>query len=172
MAGRGTSYSTGRISGSVGATNGSGVGRTATAGKASATGTWALRLRCELDGDVLVVRMTGRLGTAASGEVVEAIASAIDQGHRRIVCDLSGVDYASSAGLLALDAVNDRMLAAAGRLVLCNPSEPVCLALEFAGLLDVFSMERSREAAVSEARHPAPRATATEPRGRPGPLDA
>lgn len=119
---------------------------------------------------MLVVRMAGRLGTAASGAVVDAIAGAIDEGHRRIVCDLSGVDYASSAGLLALDAANGRMQAAAGRLVLCNPSEPVCLALEFAGLLDSFSMEPSREAAVAEARQPARRAT--ESRRQPGPLDA
>lgn len=146
------------------------MGRTATAGKAPGTGIWALRLTREPDGDVLVVRMAGRLGTAASGAVAEAITGAIDEGHRRIVCDLSGVDYASSAGLVALDAVNGRMQAAAGRLVLCGLSEAVCLALEFAGLLDSFSIERSREAAVSEARLPARRAT--EPGGHPGPLEA
>jgi anti-anti-sigma factor len=170
LAGRGTSYSTGWISGSVCATNGVGVGRTATAGKASGTGIWALRLAREPDGDVLVVRMAGRLGTAASGAVVEAIAGAIGEGHRRIVCDLTEVDYASSAGLLALDAVNGRMHAASGRLVLCGLSEAVCLTLEFAGLVDTFSIERSREAAVSEARQPARRAK--EIHSHSGPLDS
>jgi anti-sigma B factor antagonist/stage II sporulation protein AA (anti-sigma F factor antagonist) len=146
------------------------VGRTATAGKASGTGIWALRLTREPDGDVLVVRMAGRLGTAASGAFVEAIAGAIGEGHRRIVCDLTEVDYASSAGLLALDAVNGRMHAVAGRLVLCGLSDAVSLALEFAGLVEAFSIERSRDAAVSEARQPA--RLAMEPRGRPGPLDS
>jgi anti-anti-sigma factor len=122
----------------------------------------------EAAGDVLVVRLAGRLGTAASGAAAEAIAGAIDEGHRRIVCDLSGVDYASSAGLLALDAVNGRMQAAGGRLVLCGLPEAVCLALEFAGLFEAFSIERSREAAVSQARQPAGRAA--EPRRHAGPL--
>lgn len=115
--------------------------------------TWALSVVREVEGDVLVVTIAGRLGTAASADVIETLVEAIRGGHLRIACDLTRVDYASSAGLLALDAVNGRMHAAGGRIVLCGLAEPVRLALEFAGLLSQFAVADSREAAIACLRN-------------------
>jgi anti-anti-sigma factor len=59
------------------------------------------------------------------------------------------VDYISSAGLLALEAVSGRVQQADGELVLCGLIEPVRLAFDLAGLLPHFAVEPSRELALT-----------------------
>jgi anti-anti-sigma factor len=110
--------------------------------------TWTLRVRREVVAGVAVLRVHGRLGTAASGELLEAIVDAIRAGDRRLVLDLEGVDYASSAGLLVLDAAAGRMHEAGGELVLCAVSEPLRVVLDLAGLLPHVTVEPSVGAAL------------------------
>jgi len=86
---------------------------------------------------------------ASSGGLIEAVVRAIDAGGRKVIIDLSKVDYVSSAGLLALDAASGRMHAAGGSLMLCGLTEPVRLALDLSGLLPHFSVESSRDVAVA-----------------------
>ena len=101
--------------------------------------TWAPAVRCETAGDVTVLYVTGRLGHPGSGTVLEAIVGAVEEGALRLVVDLTGVDYASSAGLSMLDAAAGRMHVAGGVLVLCALSEPVRLVWsDLIELLQVF----------------------------------
>jgi anti-anti-sigma factor len=93
----------------------------------------------------------GRLGTLSSGELIEALVAAIRAGEHRLVLDLEGMDYVSSAGLLAIDAVLGRLHQAGGVLVLCNLAEPVRLACELADLLPHFDVETSRDLAIARA---------------------
>lgn len=111
--------------------------------------TWRLRLETEMQGDVLVVTASGRLGTASSAALIEHLVGAIDQGSRRLVLDLRAVDYVSSAGLLAFDAIAGRIYHAGGHLALCELSEPVALAFELAGLREHFVVESSRLDAIA-----------------------
>ncbi|WP_410963986.1 STAS domain-containing protein, partial [Salmonella sp. SAL4448] len=85
----------------------------------------------------------------SSATLIEALVGAIDEGHRRVVVDLQEVDYISSAGLLALDAVSGRMHHAGGQLALCELSEPVTLAFQLSGLLEHFAIEPTRRDAVA-----------------------
>jgi anti-anti-sigma factor len=114
--------------------------------------TWTLTITREIRDDVAIFRLDGRLGTASSGELIEAIVRAIRAGDRRILLDLGGVDYASSAGLLALDAAAGRMHEVGGELVLCALSGPVRLVLDLAGLLPHFTVEPSLETALARMR--------------------
>jgi anti-anti-sigma factor len=99
---------------------------------------WRLGItRHERDGAAVFVA-EGRLGTLTAGNLIEALASAIAAGDRRILLDLSGVDYLSSAGLLALDAILGRLHVVDGALVLCGLTEPVRVAFELSGLLPHF----------------------------------
>jgi stage II sporulation protein AA (anti-sigma F factor antagonist) len=110
--------------------------------------TWKLTIRREAVAGAVVLRIHGRLGTATSGDLLEAIVRAIREGDRRLVLDLTEVDYASSAGLLVLDAAAGRMHEAGGTLILCEVSEPVRLVMELAGLLPHFDLKPSVKAAV------------------------
>lgn len=113
---------------------------------------WQLTIAEETAGDVHVFAPVGRLGTLSSGELIEPLVSAIKQGRRRLVLDLSGVDYVSSAGLLALEAVSTRLHLAGGELVVCGLAEPVRLVFDLAGLLELFTVETSRADAIERLR--------------------
>jgi len=117
--------------------------------------TWHLRVaRTRVDG-ICLFRLDGRLGTAASGELIEAIVTAINEGERRLLVDLSGVDYASSAGLLALDAIAGRTYVAGGTLVLSGLTEPVRWVMDLAGLLPQFTIESSAADALAKLQQSA-----------------
>jgi len=111
--------------------------------------TWKLVISREVEGGVAVLVVHGRLGTAASGQFVETMLDVVQSGHRRVLLDLSGVDYVSSAGLVALDAVAGRMHEVEGELVLCALTEPVRLVLDLAGLLPHFVVAASRGAGLA-----------------------
>ncbi len=99
---------------------------------------WRLTItRHDRDGMAVFVA-EGRIGTLSAGDLIEALASAIAAGARRIALDLSGVDYLSSAGLLALEAILGRLHIVNGEMVLCGLSEPVRMAFELSGLLAQF----------------------------------
>ena len=72
---------------------------------------------------------------------MEALLAVLNRGARAVLLDLTKVDYISSAGLLALDAVSNRVQQAGGELVLCGLVEPVRLAFDSAGLLPHFGID-------------------------------
>jgi anti-anti-sigma factor len=92
--------------------------------------------------------LTYRLAAASCGELTQGLADAINAGAAAIVLDLSRVDYISSAGLLAIEAVAARIHAGGGELVICGLTEPVRLAFDLAGSLRQLVVEPSRQAAV------------------------
>ena len=117
--------------------------------RAGGARTWGLAVSTQIVGGVVVLAVSGRLGSGASGTLIEAVVEALRGGDRRILCDLAGVDYASSAGLLALDAITGRVSVDSGAFVLCNLSEPVRLVLDLSGLLPQLTILPSREAGLA-----------------------
>ena len=112
---------------------------------------WPLSIAIERVDGVTIVVPRGRLGTLSSGELIQALVDVIREGSRQLVLDLEGVDYISSAGLLALDAVLGRVHVSQAQLVLCGVTEPVRVAFELAGLLEHFLVVITRAEAVSLA---------------------
>jgi len=111
--------------------------------------TWSLQIDRAAMGDVQVFAPSGRLGTLSSGDLMEVLIAALSGGARAVLVDLTKVDYISIAGLLALDAVAGRVQRAGGELVLCGLVEPVRLAFDLAGLLAHFTVEPSRDLALT-----------------------
>ena len=101
-----------------------------------------------LDGGVLVVAVTGRIGHVSAGLLQRSLEDRIAAGARRLAIDLDGVDSNSSAGLLALAALARRLGRVDGRLMLCAMTEPARLVLQLAGWSERFEIEESRSAAV------------------------
>jgi anti-anti-sigma factor len=114
--------------------------------------TWRLSIEGERRDGVLVLTVAGRLDAASSGDLTDRLMDSVNTGVVRIVIDLSGVDYISSAGLLAIDAMAARIHAAGGALVLCGLTEPVRIAFDLAGLLRHLVVEPSSDAAVQRLR--------------------
>lgn len=52
--------------------------------------------------DIAVVSVNGSVDALTAGELTEFLHGKIDSGHSKVVIDLSGVDFMSSAGLRAI----------------------------------------------------------------------
>ncbi len=74
-----------------------------------------------------------------------------DGGERRIVLDLGGIEYVSSAGLRVLLLVAKKLRLGDGELGLCALGPAVRQVFELAGFLSIFPIEASRAAAVERA---------------------
>jgi anti-sigma B factor antagonist len=109
---------------------------------------WPLRISEERVVGVLVLVLTGRLTAASAAGFAAAVTEALDRGDVRLVVDLGGVDYVSSAGLRALAAAEGQCTRARGGLCLCRLTEPVTIALDLGGLLSQLSIEPTREEAI------------------------
>lgn len=110
---------------------------------------WPLRVNEERREGALVLALKGRLGATSAVDLDEAVSTAVGRGDARLVIDLEGVDYVSSAGLRALAAAASLCAHARGGLALCGLGEPVRIALDLGGLLADFPVEPSRDRAVA-----------------------
>jgi anti-anti-sigma factor len=84
----------------------------------------------------MVIEVGGRLAAATAPQLTAALASAIAGADHRIVLDLKGLDYISSAGVLVLETAAARLRSDGRALVLSGPTPPVRLALTLAGFPD------------------------------------
>lgn len=86
-----------------------------------------------------LVEVNGRIDSSTAPQLEKALQSIIDEGRYRIVVDMSGVDFMSSAGLRALlSAVKQVRRFNRGDLRLANVQTKVAKAFELAGLNEVF----------------------------------
>jgi anti-anti-sigma factor len=112
---------------------------------------WPLRIAEQRRDGVLVLTLTGRLGAASAAPFAANLTQFIEQGHVRMVLDLAGVDYISSAGLNAVRAAAALCVSHHGALALCGLTDPVRIALDLGGLLAELDVAPSREGAIVKA---------------------
>ncbi len=89
---------------------------------------------------VTLVEVNGRVDSMTANELGETLSTEIDRGRTRIVLDLAGVDYMSSAGLREIVAALKKVKRSAGDVRIAQPSERVLEVLEMAGLDTVMQI--------------------------------
>src|SRR5215213_7235091 len=109
---------------------------------------WKLHVTRERFAGVCVLAAHGRVGSSAASYLAGICGRAFEDRESRLLIDLNGVDYMSSPGLTALEDVARLAGNAGARLVICHLSEPVRLALDLAGLTDLFVIEPTRDAGL------------------------
>ena len=97
----------------------------------------------------LVIVPVGRVDSVSSGELERHVVARLDAGERRVVIDMAGVEYISSAGLRVLLVAAKRLKPPAGALVLCGLGPGVRTVLELAGFTSLFAVEPSRAQALA-----------------------
>jgi anti-anti-sigma factor len=97
----------------------------------------------------LVIAPLGRVDSVSSGELERHVVARLDAGERRLVIDLSGVEYISSAGLRVLLLAAKRLKPPQGALVLCGMGPSVRSVLELAGFMTLFAVEPARAQALA-----------------------
>jgi anti-sigma B factor antagonist len=95
-----------------------------------------------------LLKVTGRIDSSNASELEDAFKGLADDGRYRLVVDLSGIDYMSSAGLRALVASLRENKKHHGDLRISNPSPRMDEVLKLAGLDSVFSIYEDSTAAV------------------------
>jgi anti-anti-sigma factor len=88
--------------------------------------------------EVDILTVYGRVDNERAPELEAAGRRILEAGHRKLVINLSAVQYLSSAGLRALISLGKTATARNGRVILCNPSPIARQILELGGLDQLF----------------------------------
>lgn len=99
----------------------------------------------EEKGDVVVVRLKGRLDAASSPQLEKKINSIIDTGHFKFLFNFESVDYLSSAGMRLMLSVSKKLKHLEGKVVACGLNEEVMDVIKMAGFHQVLEIYPSEE---------------------------
>ena len=84
-----------------------------------------MTLQQETRGDITIFKPSGRVDSASSAGLEQAVLDRLQAGGKRLVFDLSGVDYISSAGLRVILLAGKKLQPVQGALVLCGLRDEV-----------------------------------------------
>jgi len=99
--------------------------------------------------DVVLLKVSGFLDAHTFEQLEEHIGDLFGQGRYRVVLDLSGVDYVSSAGAGVLINSLPEAEENDGRMVILNPGKGVMDVFRLYGLDQVFAIVGNREEALA-----------------------
>jgi anti-sigma B factor antagonist len=88
-----------------------------------------------------LLRLSGELDVASAPLLSEAMARLIDRGFQFIILDIEQLDFIDASGLGTLVSVRNRLVTAAGALVLRSPSPAFHRVLSIVDLARVFAIE-------------------------------
>ena len=97
---------------------------------------------------VAVARFTGRLDFTSAPEAKGQFTGAIAAGHRKLIVDLSKVEFVDSAGLGSLIGGMRSARQAGGDLRIANPTSQVTMLLSLTSLDQVLKVHPTIEEAV------------------------
>ena len=104
-----------------------------------------METQVEEKGDVVVLRLQGRLDAASSPQIEQQINSIIETGNFKIVLNLAGVDYLSSAGMRLLLATSKKLKHLEGKILTCHISDDVMDVIKMAGFQHVLELYQTEE---------------------------
>ena len=99
-----------------------------------------LNISVSAEGEVLTVRLEGKLDTTSSPELEKVLRENLDS-TSRLILDMSALLYVSSAGLRVLLSAQKTMSAKNG-LIVRNPSENVMEIFDVTGFSDILVFEQ------------------------------
>ena len=95
-----------------------------------------------------VVVLSGRLDAAGAPEMESSCRQRIDEGARRLLLDMGGVEYVSSAGLRSLLVLAKAIKTAGGTMVLCGLTDTVREVMTISGFHNILTLATDRAAAL------------------------
>ncbi|HUU75635.1 MAG TPA: STAS domain-containing protein [Methanoregulaceae archaeon] len=107
-----------------------------------------LRIDERESGNVTVVSLMGRMDASSSPEAEAGMSRLISSGSRRVVVDMSGLDYISSAGLRVMLASLKKLRNDGGQLVLVGLKPEIRKIFEIAGFHRIFTIYPTADQAL------------------------
>ena len=105
----------------------------------------------ELDNDIRLIKLIGRLDVIGTGEIETKFAGYCSGDNVRVVVDLSEVDFLASIGIRLLTLTAKSVASRGGRLAIVEPTPEVQNVLEITGIpgiIPVYSQFESAEAVL------------------------
>ena len=99
----------------------------------------------EEKGDIVVIRVKGRLDAASSPQLEKKINSIIEAGHFKLMLNMAEVDYLSSAGMRLMLSVSKKLKHLEGKVVACSLNDDVVEVIKMAGFQQVLEIYPSEE---------------------------
>lgn len=103
----------------------------------------------ELQGDIVLVSLQGRLDGNTSASLESAFAKLVEQGKGKFVFNLQGLDYVSSAGLRSLLSAAKMVKVIQGKLALARMNEQVKEVFDMSGFSSIFKLYETEDEAVN-----------------------
>ena len=103
----------------------------------------------QVEPGLTVVELTGHLHLGNELMTVEAsVKGVIDEGARKLVIDVAGLDYIDSAGIGMLVGCNGQMDRAGGKMRVCGAHNTVAKAFEVVHMDRIMSLDADVDTAV------------------------
>ncbi|MEO5671740.1 MAG: STAS domain-containing protein [Ramlibacter sp.] len=109
-----------------------------------------MSLELETRGDVAILRPVGRLDSASSSEAERIVGERLEAGCRRMVFDLSDMDYISSAGLRVILIAGKKLRGQQGKLAIAGMRDTVREVFEMSGFMTLFAVTPDLAAAIEK----------------------
>ncbi len=100
-------------------------------------------------GDVVIVKLAGRLDGSNAHTVEQSFAGVLDSGASRLAIDLSDLEYVSSAGLRVLLIVANRIQHANGKVAVFGLNGGVRAVFSISRFDTIFPIEADLAAAIA-----------------------
>jgi serine/threonine-protein kinase RsbW len=123
------------------------AGPAVSAGLGSAT-----RLSETIENGVTIIGISGRLDGTVARAIRERLSQLIDTGTGRMLLDLGGLSYISSAGFWCLAAIGKRIESRQGSLALCGVGGELKRLFDLGGFTDLFRICATRELGLEAVR--------------------
>src|SRR5262245_24145048 len=98
--------------------------------------------------EVLVVDIEGKLDTSTSGYAYDEMVRIAKSGNKKILVNLKGLAYVSSAGLRVLLTAAKLLQTSGGQLKFCEPTDSVGQALAISGFNSLLSVHATEGDAI------------------------
>ncbi len=99
-------------------------------------------------GGVATVAINGRLDAVSAVDAEKEFSSLLEEGKDKMLIDLAGLDYISSAGLRVLLVVAKRIQQTGGKVALSNLADNVKEVFEISGFSSIFKIYDSNDEAA------------------------
>ncbi len=106
-------------------------------------------IKIESVGDVEVVLIEGHLDASMANTVNEKLNDVLEGDCSKLIVDLEGLEYISSAGLRVLLYAAKKMQEKEGKTALCSIRKNVQRVLDISGLNTIFLTYEDRDVALS-----------------------
>lgn len=102
----------------------------------------------ELEGDVLVVEVEGRVDAVTTPQIEKILQGYLSGGQKKLLIDMQHVDYLSSAGMRLLLSLAKKLQSLQGKLVICSIAENVLEVIKMAGFHLILTIAPTRQAGL------------------------